>query len=496
LAEAEQVQLGLAPTPPPDETNFVGFAWQSGWFDLSSGSHLDSFLYRDTTAPGMNVARAFVAFVRDTYAERGEHALLEIARPAGQFEARLAEALGTTPEALNRAWLRYGQAHWSNTAGRPAPQGELTVICNVNHAIQLYDPASGSTRELAVFPFEILSVSWSADGEWLGIAARSDNADFYTIMGLGAISWGLGGRGQFIGWAPDGRHFALYRPFAQNQTVVLDLDIVRQIPDSFADPPPPSSPEEMLTRAQAHVLPDVPASLVWSPTGDKLAYVAGDATIWVADGDGSNARSVARGLLPVWSPDSRSLAYLLPDSLFQPAPELVVMDVESGAVRSVLNVSALSGDELIAAPLIVPGVSLESLQAAAIYDVACSPDGSQLVARVALWNASSNSLMAIVTVSPDGRERQVWMVGGGVEKLSWSPDGKRLTLISRPSVWVITLDPFDFRSVVAADYSWSPDGQWLAVEQEMGPAIFSADLQAVWRLSLAGCRVGAWRPER
>jgi Tol biopolymer transport system component len=250
------------------------------------------------------------------------------------------------------------------------------------------------------------------------------------------------------------------------------------------------------------LLPQAPPSVLWSPSGDRLAYVAANSDdVWVADGEGRNARFVARGYRPTWSPDGRSLAFLPPVRLHEPSREVVVVDVETGATRTALTLSDIAAD------LIAAGYAPYRLWPTSIQDIAWSPDGELLALRAGLQDRSGNSHAALFTATPEGGDRRLWLVMAQIGRLSWSPDGRALAVASRgydetlARIHVIAAHDETQANVAVADllwtsnFAWSPDGQWIAVRQQDGPAILSADLAAVWRLQLPGCRIGGWRPD-
>jgi len=66
-----------------------------------------------------------------------------------------------------------------------------------------------------------------------------------------------------------------------------------------------------------HILPiqaDDSTNLAWSPNGKYLTYNF-DGYLYLSNADGSGSRKLVKGFNPVWSPDSRYIAFLLIDGL-------------------------------------------------------------------------------------------------------------------------------------------------------------------------------------
>lgn len=479
LAIAEQARLGLASELQPDRTGAIAEAWRDGRINF-----IDGLRFYSSNPIATAVAETVMTFLRDTYPERGERALLGALRSSGPLAPRLANTLGLTPQALTETWLAFGQAHWSNTDGRAPPQGELALACG--NAIALRDLASGMTQALATLSSRVYPVPrsgarplmWSADGTWLAVTARRWQS--YETVWLKNLVTGQEldlGRGWFVAWAPHGDHYALYRP-ALDQTFIYSL-----------------------SGGPGQALPGGPSIVAWSPSGDRLVYVApameGIAvTVWVAAGDGTQAHPLLRGFAPLWSPDGRWLAYLPASAVGAPALSLV--DVSTGLTHTLLTTSDLSAD------LIAPGFASERTWVTAIYPAAWSPDSRALALWVGLEDADGGH-MGLVTVTADGRQRRLWLVANWLSRISWSPDSRHLSALTGDyaeppkrvipmRVWITAMDGSAPATVEGSDYSWSPDGRWLAVDQAVGSAVFSADLGAVWRLP-SGCKTGGWRPK-
>lgn len=493
LVAAEQGQLGLGPAPGPERNAAVAAAWRNGQLDLWSRF--------ETGEPMAAVtAQAVVAFLSEAYPQRGERALLKMLRLPGLLASGLAHALGLSSDDLIEAWLAYGQTHWSGTAGRSLPQGELAFICGTR--VRLRNLASGARQEIEALPpaFEnpflgpsdVSSLEWSPDGTWLALTVRRGPSDYILLKNVVTGEERNLDQGWFIGWAPDGQYFAVQPSSlgSPNEAVIYSLE-----------------------GGPAQVLPEETSRVVWSPTGDKLAYLTFDpngngSTIWIAAADGTQAHPLVRNPAPfwdrpIWSPDGQLLAY---PSLLSPQPislngawnldvGLTIVTASSGITRTLFTASDL------AAYLVALNLAPDQTQVI-IYQPTWSPDGSRLVVPV-VWQApTTDSYARLVSITADGRELRVWpLAPKWLLQVNWSPDGRYLAGLIYPDrsgpgseqVWVTIPDSNVQATVAGSNFLWSPDGRWLAADQSAGPAVFSPDLSAVWRLS-PGCRLGGWRP--
>ena len=181
----------------------------------------------------------------------------------------------------------------------------------------------------------------------------------------------------------------------------------------------------------------------WSPDGGRLAFSAGDQgidRIYVANADGSGAapvsdRSRSRSA-PIWSPDGRWLAY---------------QAMTAGAGDVSLAVSSPDGTnerDLVTVP--APSDSF--------LGSAWAPDSQ----RIAYWRDASSGTM-IGVVGFDGREQVASGVDGDVVNPVWAPDGSRVAYVDLVH-GLITVRPDGTDRQHLADYTgdcglaWSPDG--------------------------------------
>jgi Tol biopolymer transport system component len=242
----------------------------------------------------------------------------------------------------------------------------------------------------------------------------------------------------------------------------------------------------------------------WSPDGSKIAYMVarppGDQNpqeVWVMNADGSGKVQLTKdslaSRLPDWSPDGKQIvfSYMVRD---RPPPERIAIYGMNADGSGLHNVTSKRGG----------GID---------YWPRWAEDG-----RIYFWHIDfAGRPAAEFSVKPDGSDLKQVMKLGSVEqflKYGLSPDGQtvalqdvktdRLEIVSLrgDGQGAILLDPVaDYLGKAAADVSWSPDGEAVAVAGLFDTGwtrlyIVNTDgtgLSAVPGIDAA--RDPAWRPE-
>jgi Tol biopolymer transport system component len=240
---------------------------------------------------------------------------------------------------------------------------------------------------------------------------------------------------------------------------------------------------------------DVP---IWSPDGNTLVFEGnGDrgSQLWLVDADGTNLRQLTptpagcpdgtciEALMPAWSPDGRTIAYIAPqhDHAAFARTALMILDVASGTSTEVYG----TGDAGLGRPTWSPDgktIAFEIdhydgiVEASAIKDTviatiaADQPGGSpriitkpSLLAGYPIWHPTDDVIVFrtnrlnnetlrmlddqaasnVYTMAPDGSGMTKvtnYAVGGNaVRAPSWTPDGRILYTVYHPSTQEETL---------------------------------------------------------
>ena len=237
------------------------------------------------------------------------------------------------------------------------------------------------------------------------------------------------------------------------------------------------------------------ASPVWSPDGQKIAYVSrrdGNREVYVMDADGQNITNVTRhpadDWTPAWSPDGTQLAF---SSFRDGSWEIFVMDT------ACLEQPESCPDNLV--QLTTDGIGNLS--------PVWSPDGTRFA-----FSSKANGNWDIYTMATDGSDiRQVTSAPENDLAPAWSPDGSQIVFESNRAdnveIYVVDVNGGVARNItnlpLADDHGpiWSPDGQQLVFysnrEGNWDIFVTSIDGTEVTNLTQTPSRdeqTPAWRP--
>ncbi|MBM3457522.1 MAG: hypothetical protein FJX77_03160 [Armatimonadetes bacterium] len=304
-------------------------------------------------------------------------------------------------------------------------------------------------------------------------------------------------------WSPDGSRLLYYRATSPKPGTITALELVSLDPGTGRVSPlvprvPFSLPKEGELNLGIASSPDMIGQFLaaeWSPDGKRLVYTALEAdntVLYVADAAGGGGKRITpagkSAFHPVWSPDSRQLAYFTSAAPVGPtdperkeAPALLeVVPVEGGQPRIVWNETR---KERVGWPLPQP-----------------------------TWTPDGQSLLCTAILPPEGEQKkdpngpfaapfEVWQVpvaGGEPTRLNTSSGASPLAHLAGPrlaffemssapnqeKIWVRLLEPpyresrriaeltkqsFGPRMAAAEEVDQiplpvlSPDGKWVAV---------------------------------
>jgi len=220
-------------------------------------------------------------------------------------------------------------------------------------------------------------------------------------------------------------------------------------------------------------------------SGDPFADTGGP---FLIDAGGANLRrpSLPDGAIsPTWSPDGRTLAYGEYVDASHLDQRLVVVTVGAGTrtyplgYTSVFGLSwspdsamLLYGEDGYAWHLLTVAAGTTRELPGSVSESAAkwSPDGR----RIAYVAGRTPATAGLVTIGVHGtRPRPVGTARA--TSFDWAPDGKRLVYSNTAGLFTIGVDGRDRRTLLRRylldppEVSWSPTGQWIAIDGELGP---------------------------
>lgn len=238
----------------------------------------------------------------------------------------------------------------------------------------------------------------------------------------------------------------------------------------------------------------------WSPDGTEL-LTSSDPGVWVVGADGNGLRLVdAAGFSAAWSPQGKRIAYLAASAYGYDGGPLRVVDAAGGTPRTLVDhagpfawapdgasiATTLRESDLEGNPLVVLDAESGTVRWQTLSwrgkAVSFSPDGRSLLFQV------DQSLILFFPGSAAGPRRLV--TAGCSPRGSWSPDGQTIAcgnlLVDVASGGMRELGIGSRRTTGEA--AWSPDGSRLVLSVEATspePALFRVNPTSGERIMIA-----------
>ena len=215
----------------------------------------------------------------------------------------------------------------------------------------------------------------------------------------------------------------------------------------------------LLTRGSGDRAGPAAFSPVWSPDGRSLAFVVDPDPsqgcpygsciltryeVWAARADAGGARKLARGTAPSWSPDSRTIAFLWSGSSEDDRSGIATIRADGSGLR---RLTALLSHPNRRGP-------------------SWSPDGTRITFASHGWFTSPNRLYVM---NADGTNRHR-LTGLEPYDAAWSPDGGRIAFTTLDALYTIKPDGSGIRLLFDGgcswSFAWSHDGTKLACDTD------------------------------
>ena len=363
--------------------------------------------------------------------------------------------------------------------------------------IMVMAPDGSNARRLPVGTGLFFPVSWTGDGKNLDyVATFGGSFRAFTISlsnGTPHPTIARETRTNFAMRSPDGSRVA-YLLTDKGQSTVW-------VADSAGEHPRQLTTDGFESFAQL--------GTPWSPDGKWIAFESrrtGTSDIWVVSPDSGAPKQLTHDVRndwwPVWSPDSRWIAFLSDrghqtDVWVVPAASGMEQRVTDDAMdeepmqwrKGTLQFAYLTGQgsgtiwSMSLADSTGHQLTPDSIYAG---NPNLSPDGSEIAFRV-----SRNGGVGDLAVIPSaGGPMRIVVAGGSNSEYQWSPDGKRLAIISdrggTPDLWIVdvasgTLSQLENWPGVERTPVWSGDGSAIYFMSD-----HDARLNDVWRVAASG----------
>ncbi len=384
--------------------------------------------------------------------------------------------------------------------------GQLALVCDGR--VWLGDADAASFIPLTARGERFADPRWSPDGRWLVVRWLHTPGEAYSALYLLAAD---GSEARLltddqaadvssVAFDPSGR-FVIYEVASETRAIDLQTGVVRRLP----------------------------GAAIWSPDGERLAYVAGSPLrTWLADADWNNPHLVAypglpRGERTVWSPMGAKLA-LTRNPGYPYDSSIVVYDADTQEQTGRITVYDLLKALIASDDAYVSNTSerlgLEARSLTSVWPLGWSADGRHLLVG-GEWTRGTLTLvrMSVLAAVPvDGsvgrtqglaEERAPRVVAYGKDMFPrdavWSPTDPTRMIFK----WRVEGEPdilyettlFDLRDgplYSAPDIAqaiWSPDGAWVAFLRPDALILVGRDGQEHLTTPLPGsCTDLAWNP--
>lgn len=308
-----------------------------------------------------------------------------------------------------------------------------------------------------------------------------------TPTGVTVTGWGVSPNGQLIAYTDTAGRIHVIRSDDQSDSVIGRVDAA------------PLSSGFWTTAAGR----DVSRSIVWSPDGGRVAYVAVDAsgrlTLHVMNSSGAKDVTVSTGAAgaiaaPIWNADGSRLAFV---ETVSGSEHAVVFDTASGQARIVAaqadpaDAAATFARLAWVADSSVPTVTWAASNGNAITGVftqaatsgeatRLTPSGTRYTAAdysahgSGQWVvASENTIGALSVLVPgtSGVGASAATTTGSIAQAEWSPDGSTVVYLTKSGqlgLWSPGNAPVTVASNVSSLPVWSPDSSRFAVQVSDG----------------------------